>query len=257
MDITSVVGLILAFVSIIGGQVLEGGSITAIIQPTAALIVLGGTIGATMLSTPLADFLRGLGLIRSVFFDPKSNAEEIKTFLVEVSSVARRDGVLALENRLHDTPDPLIGKALRHVVDGLEPAFIKDLLESEINIHESKEEAALKMFEAAGGFAPTIGILGAVLCLIHPMENLADPSKIGEGIAVAFVATVYGVGSANLVFLPIANKLKRKLKLRGLIQEMIMQGVLAIQEGINPRIVEERLKVYLEKKKEEEVTKAA
>lgn len=252
MDITSIFGLILSFVAILGGQVLEGGRIASIIQPTAALIVLGGSIGAVMLSFPLPDFLRGLGMIPKVFFDTKSNAEEIKDFLVEVSSVARRDGVLALENRLNDTPDPLIGKALRHVVDGLEPVFIKNLLEAEISVNEGKEEAALKIFESAGGYAPTMGILGAVLGLIHTMEQLSDPSKIGEGIAVAFVATVYGVGSANIIFLPIANKLKRKLRLRGIIQEMIMEGVLAIQEGINPRIVEERLKVYLEKKTQAE-----
>lgn len=252
MDITSILGLIVAFVAILGGQVLEGGKIGSIIQPTAALIVFGGSIGAVMLSFPLPDFLRGLGMITRVFSNPKSNAQEIKNFLVEVSSVARRDGVLALENRLTDTPDPLIGKALRHVVDGLEPVFIKNLLEAEISVEEEKQEAALKIFESAGGYAPTIGILGAVLGLIHTMQSLSDPSKIGEGIAIAFVATVYGVGSANLIFLPIANKLKRKLKLRGIIQEMIMEGVLAIQEGINPRIVEERLKVYLEKKAEAE-----
>src|SRR3569623_25899 len=200
MDITSIGGIVFAIACILGGQAIEGGHAGALVQATAAIIVIGGTIGACAVAFPMPDFLKGAKMGALAFKNKKSDSEALIKQIVELAAVARREGVLALEQKLSDIKEPILKRA--------------------------------------------VGILGAVLGLIHVMENLSDPSKLGGGIATAFVATVYGVGAANLLFLPIANKLKRKLGLEKERKTLIAEGVLSIQAGLNPRVLEEKLASY-------------
>ncbi len=244
MDLTTIGGVVGAIGLILLGQALEGGHVGSILQATAALIVFGGTIGAVAVSFPKKDFVRGLKLAKLAFTEKKSDSEEIVKQIVELASVARRDGVLALEQRLPSIEDEFLRRAVGFIVDGVDAAVARDALETEIFHHFEEDSTAAKVFESAGGYAPTVGILGAVLGLIHVMENLNDPSKLGGGIAVAFVATVYGVGSANLLFLPMATKIKRKLALQKQRRTLMAEGVLSIQAGLNPRVLEEKIRAY-------------
>lgn len=244
MDLASVLGTVLAIVGVIGGQLLEGGSLGQIAQLTAALIVVGGTLGATLLAYPLDDVMRAFGLIPSVYFnlslDLRPKIEEI----IRIATIARKEGLLAMEPHRKTIQDPLFRKTIKFVIDGFEPAAIRELMETEIQITLEKEESAAQVFEGAGGYAPTIGILGAVLGLIRVMTLLNDPSKIGEGIAVAFVATIYGVALANLLFLPWANKLKNNANQKMLSYEVIKIGVMGILDGANPNFLKEKLELY-------------
>jgi len=242
MDMLSIGGLLVAVLAIIGGQALEGGHVGSLLQLTAFMIVIGGTIGAVMVAFPKADFLRGLKLAKTVFKEEKVDIDGLVKELVDMASVARRDGVLALEGRLGSIKDPFLKRAVGFVVDGVDATVARSALEGQIDAEFEENTMGAKVFESAGGFAPTVGILGAVLGLIHVMENLSNPDAIGPGIAVAFVATVYGVGSANLVFLPMANKIKRRVGLERERKTLIAEGVLAIQEGLNPRVLEEKLR---------------
>jgi len=244
MDLTTIGGIVLAIGAILGGQALEGGHIGSILQATAAIIVLGGTIGAVMVAFPLKDFLRGLKMGKGAFTEAKIDLPKLIAQIVELANKARRDGILALEGALKDIPDPFLKKAMGYLVDGVDAKVVRESLETAIDAEFEENSQGAKVFESAGGFAPTVGILGAVLGLIHVMENLADPSKLGSGIATAFVATVYGVGTANLLFLPMANKLKRKLALEKERKTLIAEGVLSIQEGLNPRVLEEKLRAF-------------
>ena len=244
MDITSVAGIVLSIALILLGQALEGGHLGSIVQATAALIVFGGTFGATMVAFPTKDFVRGLKMLKLVFGNSQHDLGALTGRIVEFASVARRDGVLALESRLPEIDDPFLRKALQFAVDGVDAEVSRNSLEAAIDAEYQEQLVAAKVWESMGGFAPTVGILGAVLGLIHVMENLNDPSKLGGGIATAFVATVYGVGSANLLFLPFANKLKRKLALETERKTVLAEGVLSIQEGLNPRVLEEKLRAY-------------
>jgi chemotaxis protein MotA len=246
MDLATIIGLVLGFgCAVILGPMLEGLHLSAIMQPTAALIVFGGTLGATILGFPLADVLRGFGALGGALRGLPNEKPALVERLVEMASVARREGLLALESKMEMETNPFLKKALRYLIDGLEPATIRQILEEEIEVRERQDTTAAKVFEAAGGYAPTVGILGAVLGLIHVMEQLNDPSKLGGGIAVAFVATVYGVGSANLLFLPVANKLKLRCGAKSRVDLMIVEGVLGIVEGLNHHLLRERLSVYL------------
>ncbi len=244
MDITSVGGIVFAIAMILVGQRLEGGHVGSILQLTAAMIVFGGTIGAVMVAFPKKDFVHGLKLVKLAFGEKDRDMAGIAKQLVDYASVARRDGVLALEGRLGEVQDPFLRRALQFVVDGVDANVTRDTLEGAIDAEFEENVVAGKVWESAGGFAPTVGILGAVLGLIHVMENLNDPSKLGGGIATAFVATVYGVGAANLLFLPFAAKIKRKLQLEKERKTLIAEGVLSIQEGINPRVLEEKLRSF-------------
>ena len=244
MDITTIAGVVVAIGFILLGQLLEGGRVASIVQGTAALIVFGGTIGAVLVSYPLKDFVHGLKLAAMALREKKSDLDLIVQQIVELAGVARRDGVLALEQRLPAIQDDFLRRAVGFIVDGVDATVTRDALETEIMHHFEADTVAAKVFEAAGGYAPTIGILGAVLGLIHVMENLNDPSKLGGGIATAFVATVYGVGSANILFLPIATKVKRKLALEKERRILIAEGVLSIQSGLNPRVLEEKIRAY-------------
>ncbi len=244
MDKTTIIGLLLAVGAILGGQALEGGHASSLMQLTAGIIVVGGTIGATMVAFPLPDFIRGVKLGKSAVTDKVHDLEALVKQIVELASIARRDGVLALEGKMSSIQDPFLKRALSFLVDGVEAGVARGALETSIDNEYEETVVGAKVFESAGGFAPTVGILGAVLGLIHVMENLSDPTKLGPGIAVAFVATVYGVGLANLVLLPMATKLKRKVVMERERKTLIAEGVLSIQEGLNPRVLEEKLKAY-------------
>lgn len=245
MDKISVLGLLLGVAAIVGGQVLEGGHVSSLAQPTALLIVLGGTMGAVMLQSPYTVFVRGIRMVRWVWYPPVINNQRVISQVTGWSHVARREGLLALENIGNQLADPFMRKGLQLLVDGAEPERLREVLEVEINTYEEQMKLSARIWEAAGGYAPTIGIMGAVLGLIHVMENLTDPSKLGAGIAVAFVATIYGVGLANLVFLPIAAKLKAHINRLVAQREMIVDGLLGIACGDNPRIIESRLQGYI------------
>ncbi len=244
MDITTVGGLVFALACILVGQALEGGHASSLAQATAAIIVIGGTIGAVAVAFPTKDFVRGLKMFGMALKQKKNDLPQLVQQIVDLAGLARRDGVLALEQRLGNIQDPFLKRAVGFLVDGVDSAVARDALETEIQAEYEEGVVGAKVWEAAGGFAPTVGILGAVLGLIHVMENLSDPSKLGGGIAVAFVATVYGVGAANLLFLPVANKLKRKLGLEKERKVLMAEGVLSIQAGLNPRVLEEKLRAY-------------
>ena len=244
MDLTTIGGVLIAIACILGGQALEGGHASSLVQATAAIIVVGGTFGATAVAFPMGDFIAGIKIARLGLTQKKNDLGKVIADLMELAALARRDGVLALEGKLAEIKDPFLKRALQLVVDGVDSAVARDALETEIHVEFTEETVGAKVWETAGGFAPTVGIIGAVLGLIHVMENLSDPSKLGGGIATAFVATVYGVGLANLVLLPLATKIKRKLSVEKERKTMIAEGVLAIQEGVNPRVLEEKLRAY-------------
>lgn len=245
VDLVSIAGLLLAAVAIVGGQILEGGHVGSLIQLTAFLIVIGGTMGAVMLQSSLPVFLNGMRLLKWVFVPPQVNPAALIEEILGWSHIARKGGLLALETQIEGISDPFKRKGLQMLVDGAEPDKIREALEVEINTYEEHQRQAAKVWESAGGYAPTIGILGAVMGLIHVMENLSDPSKLGGGIAVAFVATIYGVGSANLLFLPVANKLKALIAHQVAMREMLIEGLGSIANGENPRIIETKLQGYI------------
>lgn len=245
MDLISIAGLLLGLLAIILGQIFEGGHIGSLVQPTAFLIVIGGTVGAVMLQSPWKTFRSGLLMGKWVFKPPLQNRQDIIAQVVAWSGVARKEGLLALESRIDTHPDSFVRKGLQLLVDGVEPERIRAVLEVEIYAWESELKRSTKIWDAAGGYAPTVGILGAVMGLIHVMENLSDPSKLGAGIAVAFVATIYGVGSANLIFLPVAKKLQATVADLVAMREMFVDGLIGIAHGDNPRLIEARLQGYI------------
>lgn len=246
MNLTTLLGLIVGILAVVGGQILEGGHIGSILQITAAVIVFGGTFGATLLSFELQDMKKALRTSFMIFRNPESDFEKMIDLISELAGRARKDGILALQNIQADIKEPFLNRGLGYAIDGLEPVMIRHIMEQDIETAENDIMVGARVFEAAGGYSPTIGILGAVLGLIHVMEVMEDPSKIGAGIAVAFVATVYGVGGANLIFLPIANKIKRRAKILSAKRHMILQGIIGIQEGRNPRVIGEYLKMFIE-----------
>jgi chemotaxis protein MotA len=245
MDKLSLLGLVVGIGAIMGGQVLEGGHIASLAQPTALLIVFGGTLGAVLLQSPFAVFKRGVRMAAWVFFPPRINHEQTIGDVIRWSQQARREGLLALENFASQVKDDFVSKGLQLLVDGVAAEHIREVMEAKLTVFEDEMRQSARIWEAAGGYSPTIGILGAVLGLIHVMENLTDPSKLGAGIAVAFVATIFGVGLANLVYLPIANKLKAHITRLVAAREMLIDGLIGIAVGDNPRLIESRLQGYL------------
>ncbi|NNL99233.1 MAG: flagellar motor protein [Gammaproteobacteria bacterium] len=241
MDILSVTGVILAVGAVLLGQVMEGGTLSMLVNGPAILIVVGGTLGATMLQSPLPVFARSMRMASWVLKPPVPPMKKTMKEIVRWSQVARKEGLLGLENLVGRSRDLYARKGLQLLVDGNEPSVIRDTLQLDNLARESRDMQAARVFDGMGGYAPTLGILGAVMGLIQVMGNLANPSMLGEGIAVAFVATVYGVGLANLFFIPVATKLKSIIKMETLHQEMITVGIVAIAEGENPRIIESRL----------------
>ena len=244
MDMLSMIGILLAVVAILGGNILEGGHMSSLVQLTAFVVVLGGTLGAVMVQTPIATFVRAMKVARWVFVPLKLNPGEAAEKIVNWSNIARREGLLGLEAMAEEEDDPFARKGLQLLVDGSEPEIIRSILEVEIDAGEHRDMQAARVFDGMGGYSPTIGIIGAVMGLIHVMNNLADPSRLGGGIATAFVATIYGVGFANLLFLPMANKLKSQVHSQTQFREMIVEGVISIAEGENPRNIETKLQGY-------------
>jgi chemotaxis protein MotA len=244
MDWASVAGLLLALAGIFFGQLFEGGQLGSLLQPAAFSVVFVGTAGAVLLQSGMPAFLRGVAMARWIFAPPPRRDGHLKQHVAAWSASARREGLLSLERFLGESQDGFIEKGLTLIIDGVDPYKMREILEVDVTSYERRERQAAKIWDAAGGYAPTIGILGAVLGLIHVMENLADPSRLGGGIAVAFVATVYGVGLANLVFLPIANKLKGIIADEARRREMLTDIFCGIAAGDNPRVLEERLAAY-------------
>lgn len=244
MDWGSLAGLLLGLTVIIFGQWIEGGELGSLLQPVALVIVLGGTLGAVLLQNGLENLLRGVRLLRNAFMPQADFYLDVMETVIIWSTTARMEGFVNLERHIDAELDPFIAKGLRLVVDGTDQHKIRDILDIDISSYEREQRLVIKVWEAAGGYAPTIGILGAVLGLIHVMENLTDPLSLGKGIAVAFVSTIYGVGFANLVFLPIANKLKRHLQLEILKREMLADAFLCIKQGENSNLIRERMSSY-------------
>ena len=243
-DLISVAGIVVALAGILGGLLLEGGRIKDVAQVTAALIVLGGTGGAVMVSTPLPVLKGALRRMAGVFLDSTPDLNKIMEEVIDYASKARKNGLVSLEDEAAKIADPFLRKALNLGVDGTDPQEIRNMLELQIAIEEQTGEAEAKVFESAGGYAPTIGIIGAVLGLIQVMKNLANIDEVGHGIAVAFVATVYGVASANLLFLPMASKIKARRHAESRRQELILEGVSGIVEGLNPKLIREKLRAF-------------
>ncbi len=245
MDALALVGFILAVAAVLGGQFLEGGDVAALLNAPALLIVLGGTLGAVLLQTPLKTFVRALKLLRWVLFPPALPVEEGMGKILRWSATARKEGLLGLEQIIDREEDLFARKGLNMLVDGGEPDSIRSAMLVDLELQEQQHLQAAKVFEAMGGYSPTLGIVGAVLGLIQVMGNLSDPSRLGAGIAVAFVATIYGVAFANLFFLPVANKLRALVLARSRYHEMMIEGIIAIAEGENPRVIQSKLQGFL------------
>ncbi len=245
MDLLSILGVILAFAALMGGNFLEGGTLETLANGPAALIVFGGTIGAAMLQTPMAGIRRALVIIRWIFRPPSLQLAAGIKKVVSWSKVARKQGLLGLENISEREQDNFSRKGLQLLVDGSDVDVIRHVLDTDLMVAEQRDLEAAQFYESMGGYAPTIGIIGAVMGLIHVMRHLADPSELGPGIAVAFVATIYGVALANLFLLPIANKLRACVKEQTLYRELIVSGICAIADGENPKAIEMKLSGFL------------
>lgn len=250
MDKSSFAGVVLAAAGIIGGLVLEGGNLGQIMQPTAAMIVLGGTFGAVLLQFPLPIVISAVKRFGQVFFEPVSEAREIVKEIVRFANKARKEGIVSLDSDLGTVKNNILRKSLMMAVDGTEPEELRKIIELELDNLETHNEKIPQVFEAAGGFAPTVGIIGAVLGLIQVMQHLDNIEEVGHGIAVAFVATIYGVASSNLVFLPAAGKLKIRLHDEAVVREMALEGVISIIEGLNPRMLETKLLSFIGQEKQ-------
>jgi len=245
MDKLSLIGLLVAFGGILGGQLLEGGSADILFQGAAFLIVCGGTLGAVMLQSSFKVFITGIKMAGWVFFTPKLSPQKLVYQITAWSSLARKDGILALESQVAANRDPFVKKGLQMLVDGNSAEKIREVLEIDNNTYETFYFQSARVWESAAGYSPTIGILGAVLGLVHIMQNLSEPSKLGTGIAVAFISTIYGVGLANLVYLPIAGKLKSLVMQQLVMREILVDGLMAIASGENPRYIESKLQGYI------------
>jgi len=257
MDIASVGGILLAIIGILGGLKMEGGSLAQVTQPTAMMIVLGGTMGAVMLQFPLNIVIAALRQFMRVFFFAGLKSEAIVAQLTVFAARARTSGILSLDAELPGVEDPFLKQALMLAIDGTEPAAVRQIMQLELNNKAEGEERIPQVFESAGGFAPTVGIIGAVIGLIQVMQHLDNIDEVGRGIATAFVATIYGVGLANLIFLPAAGKLRIRQQEEQMVKEMMLEGVISIQEGMNPRMIEIKLRTFLFESKKQEAMQGA
>ncbi len=246
IDFTSVAGVIVGLGFVLVGQTLEGGGLGSVLQLTAAVIVFGGTFGAVLVSFSLDEVGLAARRLKAVFIDDPTDPARLVRRIVSLAAKARRNGITTIENELVNTDAPFLRKGLMLVGDGNDPQAVRELLEVEDNAIVERESVAALVYESAGGYAPTFGILGAVMGLIQVMEHLSEPSLLGAGIAVAFVATIYGVGSANLIFLPIATKLRTRARRAMRHRELILEGVLAIQAGSSPRFVQAKLEGFVD-----------
>jgi chemotaxis protein MotA len=245
MDKLTLLGLVVGLTGIMSGQLLEGGDLSIMFQSAAFLIVIGGTLGAVMVQCPTKVFFTAIKMGRWAFITPQTTSRESIRQLTNLSALARKEGILALEARMNAISDPFLKKGLQLLVDGNSAEKIRETLDVDIHSWEQLRWQSARVWESAAGYSPTIGIIGAVLGLMHVMQNLSEPSKLGGGIAVAFVSTIYGVAFANLLFLPIANKLKSILMEQAHMQEMIVDGLVGIANGDNPRQLEIKLQSYI------------
>jgi chemotaxis protein MotA len=243
-DLSTLIGIVIALAGILGGLLLEKGQIQDVVQGTALMIVLGGTFGAVLVTNRLPVVLRAFRALRGVLVEDASSTPSTIEGLIQYAGKARKNGIVSLETETASVPDPFLRKALGLAVDGTDLQELRKMMEIDILLTEQNAEAEAKVWEAAGGYAPTIGIIGAVMGLIQVMKHLEDIKAVGHGIAVAFVATVYGVGSANILFLPIANKLRSRARAASLLKEMILDGVIGIVEGLNPTLIRLKLDSY-------------
>ncbi len=243
-DFGTLAGIAIALAGIIGGLILEKGKIADITQGTAAMIVLGGTFGAVLVTNPFPVFRRALKRLGGVFFEPADSMSDTIDIIIQYAAKARKQGIVSLEADANSIDDPFLRKALNLAVDGTDLQELQKMMEVDIVQGEQVAEAEAKVWESAGGYAPTIGIIGAVMGLIQVMKHLEDIREVGHGIAVAFVATVYGVGTANILFLPIANKLRSRMRQASAIKEMILEGVTGIVEGRNPTLIRMKLQSF-------------
>jgi chemotaxis protein MotA len=257
MDKATLGGLVLAIGGILLGLLLEGGNLGQIVQPTAAMIVLGGTLGAVLIQYPLPVALDSVKRLAQVFVEPRQDAQSRITLLVAYANKARREGIISLDKEIEAIHEPFLRRALMLAVDGTESHELRKIMELELDNKEEQDERIPQLFESAGGFSPTIGIIGAVLGLIQVMQHLDQIDEVGRGIAVAFVATIYGVGLANLFFLPVAGKLKIRIREEQILREMTLEGVISILEGMNPRMLEATLQGFLTQARDLEVRPAS
>ena len=245
LDFGGLAGVVLALAAVIVAQKIEGGSIRSLVQPTAAMIVFGGMAAALMVSFPLATLQRTVTAVRKAFMTAPPQMRDLVAELANLALRSKRKGLMSLESAALDNKDRFLGRAIGLAVDGMPPDAVRRTMETESRAQEEYDEEVAHVLESAAGYAPTLGILGAVLGLIHVMENIAAPSKLGAGIAVAFVATVYGVGSANLIFMPLAARVRHQARLLAIRREVIVEGVVSMQQGIHPRQLEELLEAYI------------
>ncbi len=243
-DIATLGGMLLAAGGILGGLVLEGGKLTDIAQVTALMIVLGGTIGAVMVTTPLRTLIKAAKCLGSVFFEHSQEPGQMIEEIISYATKARKNSIISLEADLPNIADPFLRKAISLSVDGTDLQELRKMMELDIGMEHRGGEAIVKVYEAAGGYSPTIGIIGAVLGLIQVMKHLENIEEVGRGIAVAFVATVYGVASANLFFLPAANKIKARFHHAMEAKELMLEGVCSIVEGMNPKLIRVKLEAF-------------
>ena len=246
MDLATILGLAVAVAGILVGQAIEGGSVFQILQPTAALIVFGGTLGATMIGFPLSVLKQAAADLLHIFKEENVQPTGVIDEVIRFANNARREGIISLEKDADGVKDEFFKKAIMMAVDGSEPRELRQTMEVELQCMEERSEHSAKVYEAAGGYSPTIGIIGAVLGLIQVMQHLDNIDEVGKGIAVAFVATIYGVASANIFLLPVAAKLKFKNRKHMIIKEMMLEGTIGILEGQNPRLIEGKLTSFLD-----------
>jgi len=245
MDIASLAGLVLALVSLLGAFMLEGGTLGALLVLTSFIIVFGGTIAATVISYTLEDLKRVPYFAKKVFVNKEPDYNGVLETLVTCADKARREGFLSLESQMEGIENKFLARGLQMVTDGTAPELTKEMLEMEIDTYETREKVGVEMFMTAGGFGPTMGIIGTVMGMVQVLSDLSSPEKLGASIAVAFLATLYGIASANILWIPFASKIKIRIKREVLLMEMILEGVLSIQVGENPRVLREKLSIFL------------
>ncbi len=248
MDLATIIGFVLAWGAFFASIVMEGGDLKAMINPSAMVLVFGGTLGASMMSVPLSAIIGLPGIVKNAFMSKKEDVPHTIRTLVGFAERARREGLLALEDQTRDIDDPFLRRGIQLAIDGTDPELVRDILQTDIAFLGARHHNGANLFATMAGFAPTLGVIGTVAGLVHMLSNLSDPGSMGPSIAAAFIATLYGVSSANLVFLPLSNKLKHTSTEEVLVREIVMEGILSIQAGDNPRIVEEKLKAFLSPK---------
>lgn len=248
MDLATVFGLILALVAILASVLMEGGELSGFVNFPAAVLVLGGTLGATAICFPLKDLLKVPEVLKQAFFAKQLEPTEVMKIITDFSRKARKEGILALEEDVKRLPIPFLQRGMSMVIDGTSPEMVREIMENELVSMQGRHRIGIGFFDTMGGFAPTLGILGTVMGLVNMLSNLDKPDEMGGAIASAFIATLYGVGTANLIFLPVANKLKARSHEESHTYELAMEGILTLQNGDGPRVVASKMQSFLSPK---------